>query len=493
MSSSPSLQQAAAYELLLRRRARRSLLDFTLYTKPDYRPNWHHRVLCGYLDRFAAGDLRRLMVFMPPQNGKSELVSRRLPAYLLGRNPDAALITASYSDDLASSMNRDVQRIIDSEEYARLFPDTTLAGANVPVKARGSYLRNSGIFEIVNHRGVYRSAGRGSGITGRGFNYGIVDDPLKDREEANSATIREALWSWYTSTFDSRKRKNAGILIIHTRWHEEDLAGRLLKMMQNPDADQWVILNFPAIAEDERHPDDPREPGEALWADEFPLEALRKTEVLIGPYEWASLYQQRPVPAGGGIFKRDWFKRIPNTPPLVHAVRYWDLAMSERTSADYTAGVKLGLAEDGHRYVVDVVHKRIDWGDLPGALAQVMLDDGPGVAQGIEQKGFMSRAIQALNVDPRLHGYQIWGYPVDKDKLTRALPAAAKAAAGVVHLLERHWTSAFLDELCSFPNGAHDDQVDAFAGAEAMLGDGLNEPMGGIQYGESGGISESAY
>jgi predicted phage terminase large subunit-like protein len=155
--------------------------------------------------------------------------------------------------------------------------------------------------------------------------------------------------------------------------------------------------------------------------------------------------------------------------------------------------VKYALCEDGHRYVVDVAHKQIDWGDLTEFMAQIILEDGPAVGQGIEQKGFMSRAIQALNVDPRLHGYQIWGFPADTDKLTRALPAAAKCAAGVVHILDRHWTDAFLDELCSFPNGAHDDQVDAFAGAEAMMGDQMTEASGELNYNDSGYSSQSAY
>lgn len=282
-----------------------------------------------------------------------------------------------------------------------------------------------------------------------------------------------------------------GLVSHNTRWHEDDLVGRLLKH----EPGKWKVLNLPAIAE----ADDPlgREEGAALWSARFPVDVLRDIETTLGSYSFSALYQQHPVPAEGGIFKRAWFDNeahplVEHMPVIQYAVRYWDLAMSEKTTADFTAGVKIGIGVDGHRYVLDVFHERVEWGDLTERMAQVMLADGALVAQGIEQKGFMSRAIQALNVDPRLHGYQVWGYPADTDKLTRALPAAAKSASGVVHVLNAHWTDAFLDELCGFPYGAHDDQVDAFAGAEAMLGEQLSEAVGGMNLVETA-ISPSPY
>ena len=169
---------AAAQELLRRRQARKSIEHFTTFTKPDYQVNWHHRVLCQYLDRFVAGEIPRLMIFMPPRFGKSELVSRRLPAYILGRNLNAQIIACSYSADLASRMNRDVQRIIDNEAYHKLYPDTRLFGKNVRTIGDSSWLRNSDIFEVVGAKGVYRSAGIGGGIVGLGFEYGLLDDPI---------------------------------------------------------------------------------------------------------------------------------------------------------------------------------------------------------------------------------------------------------------------------------------------------------------------------
>jgi hypothetical protein len=259
--------------------ARRCLAYFATYTDDRYRMNWHHRVLCDLLDQFVAQDLRRLMVFMPPRHGKSELVSRKLPAFIFGRNPDAQIIATSYSADLAQRMNRDVQRIVDSPAYTEVFPGTALYGKNIRTVAGGSYLRNSDIFEIVNHRGTYRGAGVGGGITGMGGDYIIIDDPIKNREEANSLTYRDRLWDWYTSTLYTRQEKDAAILLTTTRWHEDDLAGRLLELARTePGADQWEILNLPALCEDEsKHPLDERDENVALWHDKYTYAELMAT------------------------------------------------------------------------------------------------------------------------------------------------------------------------------------------------------------------------
>ena len=244
--------------------------------------NWHHRLLCEYLDDFTKKKIRRLMVFMPPRHGKSELVSRKLPAYIFGCNPDANIISTSYSADLAQRMNRDVQRIIDSPAYGELFPETKLFGKNIRT-VTGHALRNSDIFEIVGHRGSYRGAGVGGGITGMGGDYIIIDDPIKNREEANSSTYRKKLWEWYTSTLYTRQEKEGSILITLTRWHEDDLAGRLLELAEkDPQADQWEVLLLPAVAEKERHPRDPRQEGEALWPGKYPIDELMKIKATIG-------------------------------------------------------------------------------------------------------------------------------------------------------------------------------------------------------------------
>lgn len=450
-----------------------SLLDFTLKTKPDYQVNWHHRLICEYLDRFVSGDIKRLLVFAPPRHGKSELVSRRLPAYILGKYPDDALIACSYGADLASRMNRDVQRIIDDDLYRKLFPATKLSRSNIrTVATTGTYLRNTDIFEIVGHSGVYRSAGVGGGITGMGFNWGIIDDPIKNRKEANSFTTRNATWEWFVSTFYTRQEKDAAILITLTRYHIDDMAGRILKAAEDLGGEEWTVLNIPAILEKEPPPYDPRQIGEPLWSEKYDLTKLKRIEKTIGPFEWSAQYQQNPVPAAGGIFKRAWFGTpLDVCPQIIRQVRYWDLAMSARTSADYTVGVKMGEGLDGHWYIMDVVRDRIDWGDLTDFMARVILLDSGLVTQGIEKTAYMSRAIQELNRDPRFHDFKIFGYPVESDKVTRALPFSAKCASGLVHVLNRHWTQTYIEELCTFTGegDAHDDQVDASSGAYLML------------------------
>jgi len=239
--------------------ARQKLLNFTKYTYPKYYINWHHRLLCKYLDKFISGEIKRLMIFIAPRHGKSELVSRRLPAFIFGKNPDAKVIAASYSADLARMMNRDVQRIIDSENYRELFPKTRLFGKNIRTLADNSWLRNSDIFEIVGHCGTYRACGIGGGITGMGADFAIIDDPIKNFQEAESQVFRNSIWEWYRSTLLTRMEKDDRILLTLTRWQDDDLAGRIIKLMKEKESiEQWVIVNLPAIKEDNSNPEDPR-------------------------------------------------------------------------------------------------------------------------------------------------------------------------------------------------------------------------------------------
>ncbi len=285
------------------------MLDFVLAVRPSYDANWHHKRLCAELDDFVAGKTKRLMVFMPPRHGKSELVSRCLPAFIFGRNPRANIIAASYSADLAQMMNRDVQRIIDSPDYARVFPATYLNRDNIRTVS-GSWLRNSDLFETVGFGGVYRCAGVGGGITGMGAEYVVIDDPIKNLEEAYSPTYREKLWGWYTSTLYTRLQGHPGaILITVTRWHEDDLAGRLLEMAEkSDDADRWRVVSWPAVKEGAPNEDDPRADGEALWPGRFPLERLCKIRGTVPHKIWQSLYQQTPCAEQGTYIQRAWFE-----------------------------------------------------------------------------------------------------------------------------------------------------------------------------------------
>ena len=247
--------------------ARTNLLAFTMYTKPDYRTNWHHELLAERLDRVAAGLCPRLMIFLPPQHGKSELVSRRFPAFVLGRNPELRLIGSSHTNDLATSMNRDVQRIMCDNAYRNLFPDCRLSDRSVRTASRVEARRTLNLFEIQGHRGGLRSAGVGKSIAGNAADGAIIDDPFGKRQDADRAKIRQRIWDWYANDLYSRLSAQAWIVLTHTRWHRDDLAGRLLRKMADRAADQWEILCLPAIREGERG--DPRNtapPGRAALA-----------------------------------------------------------------------------------------------------------------------------------------------------------------------------------------------------------------------------------
>jgi predicted phage terminase large subunit-like protein len=339
------------------------------------------------------------MVFMPPRSGKSELVSRRLPAYIFGLNPDASVMATSYGADLASRMNRDVQRIIDSPKYAEIFPATTLWGKNIRTVSQGTYLRNSDLFEIVDHQGVYKCSGVGGGITGLGFQYGIIDDPIKDRKEAESKAFREALWDWYASTFYTRREKDARILITLTRWNEDDLAGRLLKLAQDdPKADQWEVISFPMIAEG-NNKIDPRAIGEPLWPAKFSLQDLEAVKTVMGSYEWAALMQQRPSNPVGNILNRNWWKFYKVMPTdYQQLIQSWDCTFKDTDGTDYVVG-QVWAKRGADRYLVDQVRARMDFpatiqavrslsAKWPGAVKKLIEDkaNGPAVISTLKRE-----------------------------------------------------------------------------------------------------------
>jgi len=446
-------------------KARRRLMDFTTHTMPNYEVNWHHERLCDALDQLVAGDIKRLMVFMPPRNGKSELGSRRFPAYLLGKDPNAQIIASSYSADLASRMNRDVQRIIDSEEYREIFPDVGLNGSSSRTIGKGSYLRNSDIFEIVGHKGMYKSAGIGGGITGMGMTYGIIDDPFKNRKEAESKTVRDSVWDWYASTFYTRLEKDARVLIILTRWHEDDLAGRLLKQAQeDPEAEQWTVINYPAIAEEPLDESDPREIGEPLWPNKYDKDALTKIKKAVGSYEWSALYQQRPSPSEGNILNRGWWKYYKVMPQRFdEVIQSWDCTFKDNDDSDFVVGQVWGRI-GADKYLLDQVKDRMDLPATIQAVRSLSAKWQRATAKLIEDKANGPAVIQMLK-------HEISGMiPVNPQggKIARAYAASPEVEAGNVYLPDPSiapWVHDFVEETAAFPNSANDDATDCFTQA----------------------------
>jgi predicted phage terminase large subunit-like protein len=442
-------------------RARESLLAFTLFTKNDYEINWHHAKLCEKLDDFANGKIKRLIVSMPPRHGKSELVSRRLPAFILGRLPNSQIIAASYGADLAARMNRDVQRIMESDHYADLFPKSTLNESNVRSAAQGTALRNSDIFEIVNHAGVYRSAGVGGAITGMGANFAIIDDPIKNQEEADSITYRDKVWDWYTSTLYTRLEKEGSVLLTMTRWHEDDLAGRLINLSKaDPESDQWEVFEFPAIKDSEENPDDPRALDEALWPGKYDNKRLAKIKATAGSRVWNALYQQRPSALEGGIIKRSWIKFYRELPGrLNEQIQSWDATFKDTKKADFVCGT-VWARWQADKYLITEVRGRMDIVSTIQAILTTSARYPKAYAKLVEDKANGPAIISLMK--GKVPGL----IPIEPEgsKEARLSAVAPDFEAGNVwfpHPDIAPWIHDFIEELVNFPNAKNDDRVDS--------------------------------
>jgi predicted phage terminase large subunit-like protein len=456
-----------------KRLARGDLLQFIRYTRPDYKVNWHHRLICKSIDEWLkSSEPYNLILSIPPQHGKSEICSRFLPAYIFGKNADSDIVAASYDADLIESMSRDTQRIIDTAEYHELFPETTIVqkGNVADVNA----IRRANMFTIQRRRGRYRCAGVGGGLAGHPGQYGIIDDPIKGREQAESKANRLKLVDWYNTQFRTRLHSAGRTLMLLTRWHVDDLAGHVLRNMKdNPDADRWRYIIFPAIYEkgEYTHPDDPRAEGDALWPDFQDEKYFTQTRASIRDYDWYALYQQRPSRPGGNAIKRSWIQMIDaNALPVdLVWVRFWDLAVTEKTKADWTASVQLAMDDYGRIYVRHIIHDQVEW---PTAREMFVLQAvSDQVAVGIETSATQKGFFQDLLTEERLRDIPIYGYSPDKSKLVRAQPWIARAQAGKFFLVRGAGCDDYIDELVEFTgmDDTHDDLVDATSGAYHMI------------------------
>lgn len=438
--------------------ARRNLEDFIRYTFPNYDFGWFNEELAQVLTQFVedvvAGKQPRVMIFAPPRSGKSEQVSRRLPPFALGKYPHLNFIATSYTASLANKMSRDVQRIMADDTYTQVFPSISL-----PSSGSTDYTRTKEFFEIVGGTGAYRAAGVGGGITGQGADIGIIDDPIKGAKEAASKVYRDSVWDWYTSDFYTRLSPNSGILLCTTRWHEDDLAGRLIKAMEDDEGDDWVIIDYPAIAEkDEKH----RKKGEALHPARFPLDRLLDIMKAVGSRTWNALFQGRPSSAEGDVFKTEMLQVIDAIPAgvIIKQVRAWDLAAT-KGGGDYTVGVLMGKGSDGRFYILDVVRGQYSSLEVEEVLKNTASRDGRKVYVHLPQDPAAAGKMVAQRMVALLAGFKAKAKRVTGDKVTRATPFAAQVEAGNVVMLRGAWNKAFKDELTDFPQGKNDDQVDA--------------------------------
>lgn len=439
--------------------ARRQLLAFTERTFPEYLAGWFHRLVADKLDSFladiAAKRSPRLILTAPPQHGKSELVSRRLPAFALGQNPNLKVIATSYSADRAFDFSNDVQKIMDTATYHSIFPDTRIVGEYAK---SGEARRAAGLFQVVGHRGRYRAAGVGGGITGEPADLLIVDDPIKDFAEAISETVRESVWNWLTSTAMTRLQEGGGVIIMATRWHLDDPIGRLLEKQPG----RWELVNFRAIAEQDEPPY--RLSGEPLSTERHSLASLVaiRDGGATSSYQWEALYQQRPGPLSGGIFKRDDWQLYKEPPAsFSEMIQSWDCAFKDTRSSDFVVGQVWGVAGAG-RYLLDQVRGQMSFTRTLEAIRQTSAKFPDTHRKLVEDKANGTAVIDTLKSEiPGLVAVQPEG-----GKEARAHAISAFVEAHNVYLpADAPWVPNFIEEHAAFPNGAHDDQVDALTQA----------------------------
>lgn len=407
---------------------------------PDWSWNWAHlRYVRRHLARLAPGD--NLMIFLPPRHGKSEMLTVRYAAWYLETYPDRRVIVGAYNQTLANKFSRKTRAV---------------ARTRIPLDKERTAVEDW----QTTHGGGLRAVGVGAGITGQGGDLIIIDDPVKSREEANSATYRDRVYDWYTDDLYTRREPGASMILIMTRWHEDDLAGRILA---SDDAGSWRVLTLPALAE----PDDPlgRPVGAALCPERYDEAALADIRTAIGSRSFASLYQQRPVELEGGFFKASWFLTAPAPASGVTWVRYWDRA-GTAGKGDYTVGVRMGRSPDGLFYIDDVVRGQWSTGERDRIVRATAARDGTAVPVILEQEPGSSGVDAFSYMARQLAGYAVHADRVTGDKETRARGFAAQLEAGNVYLRPgADWLARYRAELCSFPSGTHDDQVDASSGA----------------------------
>lgn len=390
----------------------------------------------------------------------SEIISRSFPAYALGYNPDLKIVGTSYSANLAEQFSRSIQRVIDSPEYQSIFPDTYLNGSNVRTDVRG-YLRNVDIFETVGHKGFYKAVGVGGSLTGTPVDIAIIDDPVKDAMTAYSPVSRERVWDWYTSVLLTRLHNASNQLFIMTRWHEDDLAGRILKK----EPDKWTVLSIPAIREslDDGNDFDPRKVGEALWPGRHSLERLLDARNR-SPRFFSALYQQHPTIEGGNIIKEQWFRHISlfdfNKKRQGEPVTFFvDTAYTEKTSNDPT-GILGSCMIDNNIYIVCAKKVNMKFPELCRFLPSYVRDNGYGRGSSvrIEPKANGLSVIDQLYESTNLN---VTSTPSPKDsKETRLNASSPYVESGRVWLVDGDWNDLFVDEVCGFPAKPHDEFVD---------------------------------
>lgn len=459
-----SVEDIAARILAIRALSRRRFLPFVREFKRGYMAGWAHKDICRRLEEFsdkvARNESPRLMLFMPPRSGKSELVSRNFPAWHLGKYPEHEVIACSYAASLANGFSRKVRDILRDPEYHAMFPQAVLDKESQSVE---NWLLTEG--------GGYVAAGVGGSIVGKGAHILIIDDPTKGRDEAKSETVQESIRDWYTGSAYTRLTSGGGVLIVMQRWAENDLAGWLLEQdAANEDEDSrenWEVIRYPAIAEeDEKY----RRKGQALHRERYDERALKRIRATLGPRDWNALYQQNPLPEEGNLFRKNMFHWYsPSERPPLDELRIYvtvDFAVSEGEQNDFTAICVAGVDKDDRIWVLELELYKEDSLEIMEQLFRIWDMYSP-VMIGAEE-GQISKAVgpfyekemrerkQYMYIEPLKH--------MGRDKVVRSTSIRARMQRqGLVMFPRAFEDSEAYKQLLKFPEGKHDDAVDALA------------------------------
>ncbi len=414
-------------------------------------PAPHHRLLLDHLEQVTLGNIDRLLVLMPPGSAKSTYSSTIFPAWWFRHHQNSSVIAASHTADLSEHFGRRLRNLIDEHQ--------SVLGYGLAPDSHAAYRFGT------TEKGDYFATGVHGPVIGRRADLILIDDPIKNHADADSALARDHLWNWYRSELITRLKPKGRIVLIMTRWHPDDLGGRLLAS-----GDNWRQLRLPALAE----PDDPlgRNPGEALWPEWEDAAALHRKRATVGSRIWAAHYQQSPISETGGLFPVAQVLIADALPPQLRAVRAWDLAATQADAGrdpDWTVGVKLARDLEGHCYVIDVVRLRAGPHEVSETVVATARRDGGAVTVGLPQDPGQAGKQQVAWLSTQLHGFTVVASPETGAKVTRAAPVAAQVEAGRLTLMRAPWNAAFLEELRDFPHGRKDDQVDALARAFSLL------------------------
>ena len=429
-------------------KARTSLIGYAKFQMDNYLSPPHIKLLASKLEAVERGDIRRLAIFMPPRHGKSILTSEFFPAWYMGRNPDKYIICSTYAQDLADDFGRKVRNQLQDKRYTDVFPDAELSTDSSSMRRFNT-----------TRGGVYYAVGAGSAITGRGAHLLVIDDPIKGREEADSAAMRKNLLDWYRATAYTRLMPNGSVVLIQTRWHEDDLAGWILKETGH---EGWDVVEFPAILNERAANMLELKEGDPLWEESYPLKRLEEIKKTIGTREWSSLYAQKPSVEEGNIIKRWWWKpwTREHPPEMDYILQSWDTAYTVTETSDYSACTTWGVfsGEGGYNlYLIDSFREKLTFPELKSQAVHLYNELQPDLVL-VEAKASGWSLVQEL----MRTGIPITPFnPKKMDKLARVHSVAPLFEGGRIWFPDTDASADVMTQFAMFPNTKHDDLVDS--------------------------------